>query len=208
MSARTPALALAGLLAGPLLAVTAVTTAAPAQAQVLPSDDVFLVYAGSRYTLAPLANDGAVGDRGRPRLCGLRGGHPSRAYVETSGDRVVVEALGGWRGTLTYTYDVCDGESRASATMTVEVDALLDLRARRKRGAPGAFVVRNPNQVPVTVSWGSESSGRPSGTRSVPANRAVTLKVRQASAYWVGFVRDRGVVVTAGDGVVRGLRRR
>lgn len=205
---------LAALLATTVAAALVAVPAAPAHAVPAPSDDTFLVYAGASYTLDPLENDSTFPlPGGELTLCGLRGGDPQRVYTAIEDDLLVVEAVEGFRGSVELEYDACQGDSRGTATIVLEVDALADLRATRKRGArgftlPGKVLVRNPNPVAVRVSWGDATTARADGTKLVGPGRTVTVSTQRRSLYWVGLHLDGDVVVVVGDGVLRRLRSR
>ncbi|WP_148613271.1 Ig-like domain-containing protein [Nocardioides rubriscoriae] len=200
------AVALTGAVVAALLA-----TPAPAQAAPRAAADSFALYAGGTYTVDPIANDDTVlslpPSSGPLSLCGVSGVDQQRVYVEQSGDSLVVEVSDTFQGTTRFSYEVCQGDQRDQGTVTLAVTRLQDLRAVKRKGTRGRVVFSNPNDVAVEVSWGSASSGRADASRTVPADRAITISTTRKSIYWVGLYSDQDVLVVVGDGVVTGLQR-
>lgn len=205
MLRRTATLAAATLLAGGL----SILPLPPAAAAPAPADDGYTVLAGGTYTLDPLANDETTPfSIGPLRLCGVVGLDRQKLHAQIVGDRLAVELVRGFSGRTRITYAACQGDERATATVTLQVVRLADVRARKVKGSKGRVVFANPNTVGLTVSWGSSTSGRPDARRVVPAQGRIVVSTKRSSLYWVAYAVHEGAVVTTGDGELRRLQRR
>jgi hypothetical protein len=189
------AAAVAGVAVAAVIAVPA-----PAFARPLPKADRYAMYAGGTYTVDPLDNDDiSFLSSGALSLCGIRGVDTDKLYVVQSGDSLTIEVRDGIRGSSQITYDACQGNQRATSTITIAIAQLVDLSGVRKPNTKGKVLFTNRNDVAVQVTYGSDGSGRPDATRTVPAGRSITVATSRPSLYWVGLYSDDGVQILVGD---------
>ncbi|CAN5369129.1 hypothetical protein BH11ACT8_BH11ACT8_31950 [soil metagenome] len=201
--------AIAALVLATALAPTAVA-ADPGQRPVT-ADDEFFGYAGAEYTIDVLANDTtSFLSSGDLSLCGVSVGDQVGRSVYAEIDRddpslVFVETNRNAEGTVEFSYDACQGNQRETATVKLTIDRLAPLRVVRLHQR-GRLAVRNPNDVKVAVVWGSNRSASGDGKRGVPAGGSIKIAVKRKRIAWVGYLRDRGATVIAGDGTVTNIK--
>lgn len=189
------AVAVASAAVAALVAVPAAAFAAP-----VANNDRYPMYAGGTYTIDPLTNDDTtVLSPEALSLCGISGVDWQRVYVERSGNSIVVEVRGDFRGRASITYEACQGNQRDSAVIIIDVARLADLKGVKKENTRGKVLFTNSNNVAINVTYGSASSGRSDASRTVPAGRSITVGTTRRSLYWVGLLSDDGVVINLGD---------
>lgn len=206
-----PALGLAGML-GALVAAVAAVVAVPTPATAVPPSavaDGYTVYAGGTYTLTPIAND----EKGFLNfadlaLCGVSAFDQGILYLEQVDNTIVIEVNRGFRGSTTIDYQVCQGNESDTGTITLTVDKVGELKAAKQKGVAGKVVFTNGNSVPVQVTYGSASSGKPDATKTVPANGTITIATKRASIYWVGVYVADDLRVIAGDATIKSVQSR
>lgn len=194
---------------------TAPAAAAPGVAlRPVPNADVYRGFAGGAYTFAVLENDETRGlfDTGELSLCGVSvtGSTEQVLFAEidrTDPSRVYVELNRTASGTAEFTYDACQGDRRATSTVSVVISRLTSPTVVKHRRKPGLIVVTNPNSSPMSIVWGSPRTNAIDGQRTVRPLRKVRIPVQRTRISWVAFVRDQGAVVSAGDGAVRGIKK-
>lgn len=177
----------------------------------LPTADVFAGYAGGEYTVDVLANDTtSVLSTGDLTLCGVTVDEQTARSVfadvdATDPDVVHLETNRTSAGTVTFSYDACQGSQRATSTVTVTIARPEPLTVTRA-SSRGRLVVSNPNAGPVRVLWGSNRTAGSDGNRAVPGNGSITIAVSRPTVAWLGYLQDRGAVIAVGDGTVTGIK--
>ncbi len=214
-----------GLLAGlvaiglPLLGA-APAGAAPSTAdrsvhRPIPRDDTVAVYASGTYRLDVLANDDVTSGpftSGDLTLCAVTVTDEAQRVIYAEIDRtdpskVYLEANRNAEGIVTFTYDACQGDARATSTVVVDINRLATMRVTKHPRKRGRLRATNPNDVPLTILWGSNRNDVTDGQRRVRPGRTITFKVERTRIYYVAFVRDQGAIVIAGEGTINKIKR-
>ena len=205
---------LSALVGLPLLA-SAPATADPGTVAARPvtSDDSFAVYASGDYTFDVLANDRTtVLSSGELTLCGVSVDAVTQQMLYAEIDRddpslLYLETKRTASGVVTFTYDACQGNSRDTATVTVDISHLAPPKVRKPKKQRGKIVATNPNEANLQILWGSNRNNVNDGERSIPAGRRIKITVKRTSIYWVAYLRDQGSIVIAGEGTVKKIKR-
>lgn len=204
--------ALAGLVL-PALVVAPATAAPGPSSRPLPQDDAYGVYASGEYTFPVLENDSTsiLGD-GELTLCGVTVDPATQQslYAEidrTDPSRVYLETRPTASGEVSFTYDACQGDRRATSTVTITITRLSSPTVAKKKNRRARITATNPNDAQVEIIWGSNQAHVNDGRRVIGAGRTVTIKVSRTRVYWVAFVRDQGAVVVVGDGTVQKIKK-
>ena len=61
-------------------------------------------------------------------------------------------------------------------------------------------MARNPNDEDVMIRWGSTTSGRSDGVRTIAGNSQIVIKTKRTSVFWTAYVTYGGTTATAGSG--------
>lgn len=196
---------------GAAVAVASSVLAVPAPAFAAPTarPDSYTALAGGSYTLQPIAND----EKGFLNfadlsLCGVSESDQTVVYLEQDGDDLLVEVRRGFVGTTQVRYDVCQGNDRSTGTITLRVIKVAELRGAKKQGVAGRVVFTNPNSVPLQVTYGSASSGKPDTSRTVPANGSLTIATTRPSLFWVARYLGDSQAIVAGDATITSVQSR
>ena len=112
-------------------------------------------------------------------------------------------------GQVTFTYDACQDERRATATVTVTITRLLPPTVTKKQNRRAKVLVTNPNAgTTLRFRWGSPRGELADGETGVAAARRKTVRVSRSRIYWVAYVIDQGSFVVAGDGTVNRIKKK
>ncbi len=211
---------MAGTLAAGMLAAVLATSGAAAASQ--PQDpsrpvanaDAYRVYSGGQYVVDVLENDDTTLLSGAdPTLCGVSVDDGTQQALFAEIDRtdpskvsLVTDPL--FSGVVRFTYDACQGEQRATGTVTLTVERLDSPTVAKKERRRAQITATNPNTVPLTILWASNQGQGVDGQREVPAGGRITIGVQRTRVFWVAYVRDQGAVVVVGDGTVDQIKRR
>ena len=196
------------------LAAPAVAAAGepPTAARPIPADDRFSVYASGEYTLDVLANDEAsMLSSGELTLCGVGVGEAAERVLYAEIDRVdpsrvYVELNRNAEGVASFTYDACQGNQRATSTVTLDISLLLSPKVVKAK-KPGRITATNRNEETLQILWGSNRSHVDDGQRSIAPGRKIAIKVRRTRIYWVSYLIDQGAVIVAGEGTLQRIKR-
>lgn len=179
----------------------------PAIAAPIANADSYAVYSGGTYTLTPIANDGktflSFGDLS---LCGVTSSDPNVVYLEQVDNTIVAEVRRGIRGETKISYEVCQGNDRATGVITLTITKITDLKGAKKAGVRGRVVFTNNSTVPVRVTYGSASSGKPDATRDVAAGKTLTIATTRKSIYWTGQYVDGESTILVGDATIKNVQ--
>lgn len=205
---------LAASVAALTLSAPAVASAgeAPEGARPIPNDDRFQVYASGEYTLDVLANDEtSLLSNGELTLCGVGVGEAAERVLFAEIDRldpsrVYVELNRNAEGMASFTYDACQGDQRATSTVTLDISLLLSPKVVKAK-RPGRIKATNRNEEALQILWGSNQSNVNDGRRSIAPGRTIVIKVRRTRIYWVSYLIDQGALIVAGDGTVRRIKK-
>lgn len=201
----------------PVLASTPSAAAASPQApqRPVPNADSYTVLSSGGYALPVLENDEtSLLSNGELTLCGVTVDEATQdlLYAEIDRDdpdRVYVETSRTAYGRVTFTYDACQGDRRATTTVTVTITRLLPPVVTKKKNRRAKVLVENPNaDVALRFRWGSPRTSDADGERGIGAGRRRTIAVARTRIYWVAYVRDQGSVVVAGDGTVAKIKKK
>lgn len=197
-----------------VLPVLAPAPSLAAPQRPVPNADSYTVLSSGGYALPVLDNDEtSVLSNGELTLCGVTVDEETQdlLYAEIDRDdpsRVYVETSRTAYGRVTFTYDACQGDRRATTTVTVTIIRLLPPTVTKKQNRRAKILVENPNtDATLLFRWGSPRTATADGEKGVRAGRRKTIKVTRTRIYWVAYVRDQGSIVIAGDGTVNKIRK-
>jgi hypothetical protein len=206
--------ALVGL-ALPLLSFTpAAAEPGTVVARPIANDDSFAVYASADYRFDVLANDRTtVLSSGELTLCGVSVDDVTQQVLYAEIDRddpslIYLETKRTASGVVTFTYDACQGNSRDTSTVTVDISRLAPPKVRKHKLRRAKIVAVNPNEAALQIVWGSNRSNVSDGERSIPALGRIRITVKRTSIYWVAYLRDQGSIVIVGEGTVKKIKRK
>jgi len=208
---------LTGVLAG---LVGAGLTLSPAPAQAEPqqrpvaNSDVYSVYASGEYVLDVLANDEVTFlSSGDLTLCGVDVDEATQRvlYAEIDRDdpsRIFIETNRNADGVVAFTYDACQGERRDTTTVALDITRLQSPQVRKHKKRRARITAANRNDVDLMVVWGSNRTNIVDGSRVVPADSRIRIKVQRKRVFWTAFLLDGDAVIVAGDGTVDKIKKK
>ena len=211
---RPPGALTATLLTGLLglwLGVAPAAAGEDAVARPVPASDSYRAYASGSYTFAVLDNDDvSVLSDGELTLCGVSVDDATAQVLYAEIDRVdpslvYVEVSPEAEGAYAFTYEACQDGERRAATVRVDVASLQAPTVVAGR-RPARIRATNPNDVSLTIQWGSNRTAVIDGTRGLRADRATRIRVERTRVYWVAYLRDQGSVIVAGEGTVHRIK--
>jgi hypothetical protein len=212
--------ALSAVLAGLVGAGLALSTVAAAPAEADPqqrpiaNSDVFSVYASGEYSLDVLANDEVTFlSSGDLTLCGVDVDEATQRvlYAEIDRDdptKIFIETNRNADGVVAFTYDACQGGSRDTTTVALDITKLQSPRVVKHKKRRGRIAAANRNDVDLMIVWGSNRTNVVDGSRVIPADARIRIKVKRKRVFWTAFLLDGESVILAGDGTVDKIKKK
>ncbi len=212
--------ALSAVLAGLAGAGLALSTVAAAPAEADPqqrpiaNSDVFSVYASGEYSLDVLANDEVTFlSSGDLTLCGVDVDEATQRvlYAEIDRDdptKIFIETNRNADGVVAFTYDACQGGSRDTTTVALDITKLQSPRVVKHKKRRGRIAAANRNDVDLMIVWGSNRTNVVDGSRVIPADARIRIKVKRKRVFWTAFLLDGESVILAGDGTVDKIKKK
>lgn len=208
---------LTGVLAG-LVGIGLTMTTAPARAEPqqrpVANSDVFSVYASGEYVLDVLANDEVTFlSSGDLTLCGVDVDEATQRvlYAEIDRDdpsKIFIEINRNANGVVAFTYDACQGERRDTTTVALDITRLESPRVLKRPKRRAQITAANRNDVDLMIVWGSNRTNVVDGSRVIPAESRIRIKVERKRVFWTAFLLDGDTVIVAGDGTVDKIKKK
>ncbi|MDO9455804.1 hypothetical protein [Nocardioides sp.] len=115
-----------------------------------------------------------------------------------------VQAFVSRATTATFTYYACDRDYLTPATVTVTLEPVPPVRARKVAGKLGRVRFTNPGDLRVVVLYGGPHEEEPDGRLRLAPGASRTIRVQRPRLVFVAFLPRTGALINTGR--VRGIR--